>query len=119
MTVYVTNHRNVAHLWAAQTQSRAKGHNLFFEGPVIYSYGYHFPIAVFTPFHVNGERVVVFNGASRSVSTSKHQSYTRGALHGHAVHLGRLVACAVRPRHLSRAVLRSLVPGGPRSPWTI
>jgi hypothetical protein len=71
------NNREVAHLWNAQARASAKGSNFYFEGPTIYSYGPHFPIA-----RIHSKRndsLVLFNAARRSNSTSKHQSYTRQA----------------------------------------
>jgi hypothetical protein len=68
------NNREVAHLWNAQARASAKGSNFYFEGPTIYSYGPHFPIA-----RIHSKRndsLVLFNAARRSNSTSKHQSYT-------------------------------------------
>jgi hypothetical protein len=52
---------------------------MFFDGPSIYSYGRHFEIAriVDTPKH---GAVVLFNTDTYSVSTAKHQRYTRHAV---------------------------------------
>ena len=51
---------------------------MFFEYGIIYSYGYHFPIAK----HIKKD-VILFTSKGYSVSTSKHQSYTRQAIpHG-------------------------------------
>jgi hypothetical protein len=72
------NHQQVCHEWASQNKASRKGHNIFFEGPSIYSYGRHFEIARFVR-----PDVVLFNSASYSVSTSKHQSYTRHAIGAH------------------------------------
>lgn len=69
----MASNRNVAHAWANQTGRNKKGSNMFYEGPSIYSYGYHFEIARL----VGG--VVLFNSRRYSVSTSKHQSYTLSA----------------------------------------
>ena len=64
----------VAHLWANQSQDNAKNSsgNLFFNGKIIYSYGYHFPIAK----HVqnNGISAVLFTERSYSNTTAKHVS---------------------------------------------
>lgn len=66
-----------AHVWAQQTQPHGHSHSMYFEGPTIYSYGKHFPIATFrTP------RVVMMNSARYSVSTSRHQSYVSSAVYG-------------------------------------
>ena len=69
------NNSQVCHIWANQTQSSGKGSNLFFEHTVIYSYGYHFPIAAFY-----GDNAVLFNSSGYSNTTAKHQNYARRAL---------------------------------------
>ena len=45
----VFNNSMVAHVWAQQTQAHGRnaGNTFYFEGPTIYSYGEHFPIATF------------------------------------------------------------------------
>ena len=92
----MATHMQVAHRWAqgvyrgARTASGIpedtagwprglKGFNMYSEGPTLYSYGTHFPLAriVETP---NAGTVIVFNDESRSISTSKHQTYTRRAI---------------------------------------
>lgn len=79
----------VAHVWAQQSQpeGRAANGNFYFDGPVIYSYGSHFHIARFTDARLDGRCVVLFCPTSRSISTSRHQSYVSRALAGlgHAV----------------------------------
>lgn len=71
------NNAEVAHIWASQTQSEGRGHNLFFEGTKIYSYGRHFCIANFVR-----PDVVLFNSAKYSNSTAKHQIHVRRAIPG-------------------------------------
>ena len=39
------NHHEVCHFWANQIQDSGKASNMFYERDIIYSYGYHFPIA--------------------------------------------------------------------------
>lgn len=82
-TVFSAN-RQVAHVWAAQTQAHARAGNIYFEGPTIYSYGTHYPIATFTDKRdEDGEPIVLFNSRQSSPTTeSKHKSAVRGALHG-------------------------------------
>lgn len=72
----VFSNDGVAHAWASRSQhyGRSNNHNLYFESNVIYSYGNHFPIAM---FH---DDVVLFNGDSYSVSTHKHQGIVRRAV---------------------------------------
>ena len=59
-----------------------KGNNMFGEtvgrhGYAVYSYGYHFPMAVWdgSDWHVNEDKY--------SPSTSRHQTYVRQAVEGH------------------------------------
>lgn len=72
------SHNTVAHNWANMTGRKTTGFSVFYEGPVIYSYGRHFPVAahVLTP---SGEPLILFTGASYSVSTSKHKTIIRRA----------------------------------------
>lgn len=79
----VFDNRQLAHVWAQQSQPEGRGSNFFFEGPAIFSYGRHFKIAEFVTR--KGKRAVLFTSRRYSVSTSKHISYTRGALAGLAV----------------------------------
>lgn len=81
------NHQ-VCHVWAQQTQREGYGSkkNIFFEGRTIYSYGYHFPMAIFLD-----AATVLLNTDSYSVSTSRHQSYVRNAI-SHKVRLGASTA---------------------------
>lgn len=64
------------HVWAQQLQEEGRCSNVFFENTkVLYSYGYHFPLAVFLD-----DNTVLINGSSYSVTTSKQQNYVRGAV---------------------------------------
>jgi len=75
MKTVFRNHSEVTHVWAQQNQSNGKCGNVFFEGPSIFSYAHHFEIARFvTP------QIVFMNSRSYSNSTSRHQSYVRGAI---------------------------------------
>ena len=69
------NHHEVCHFWANQIQDSGKASNMFYERDIIYSYGYHFPIAK----HIK-DGLILFTSKDYSVSTSKHQSYTRQAI---------------------------------------
>jgi hypothetical protein len=70
----------VPHLWFHKAQFTAKNGNgsLYFEGPTIFSYGRHFPIA----HHVQiGKRsAVLFTTKDYSVTTSGHKSAVRMAI---------------------------------------
>lgn len=78
-TVFTT--AMVAHVWAQQSQEYGRNHgNFYFNGPTIYSYGSHFPIARFV--ERKGKRAVLFTTRTYSNSTSKHLNHARRALHG-------------------------------------
>ena len=69
----------VAHLWANRTQDYARnpGHNFYFSGDTIYSYGSHFPIAR----HVETKRgrAVLFTTRSYSSTTAGHKCVVSSA----------------------------------------
>lgn len=69
------NNREVAHVWAAQSQDEGYASHFFFEGPSLFSYGHHFEVA-----RIVRPGVVLFNESSYSNSTSKHQGYARSAV---------------------------------------
>jgi len=73
----VFSNSQCCHVWAQQKQDEGRGHNIFFEKESIYSYGRHFKMAEFIR-----PDVVLVNSRGYSSSTSKHQGYVRGALHG-------------------------------------
>lgn len=66
--------QQIPHVWYYQEKESAKGSNLFFEGPIIYSYGRHFPIATLK------NDVVFFTTDTYSVTTAKHISLVRQAI---------------------------------------
>lgn len=69
------NNSNVAHLWASQGKPGAKGSNFFFEAPVIYSYGRHFPIA-----NRLSADLYLFTSRDYSKTTCKHKLNARRAI---------------------------------------
>jgi len=75
------NNSQVAHSWANQTKDKAKGSSFYFDGPVIYSYGAHFPIAAHhtTP---SGAAVILFTTRTYGNTTAKHINHTRRAIPG-------------------------------------
>tara|TARA_Y100000593_G_scaffold64534_1_gene119097 strand:- start:122 stop:1009 length:888 start_codon:yes stop_codon:yes gene_type:complete len=75
MRKVLKNHNQVAHFWANKVQSEGKASNMFFESDIIYSYGYHFPIAK----HIKKD-VVLFTSDNYSVSTSQHKSIVRQSI---------------------------------------
>lgn len=76
----MASHDQVAHNWAHQTGRAQRGFNMFYDGPTIYSYGHHFPIARIVTNDA-GDRAVLFTTDSRSVSTAKHKTITSRACH--------------------------------------
>jgi hypothetical protein len=77
MKTVFSNHNEVAHIWASQSQYEGRASNVFFEGETIYSYGRHFPVARFAPEFGN---VVLFTDKGYSNSTAKHKSIIRSAI---------------------------------------
>lgn len=75
MRKVLKNHNEVAHFWANKVQSEGKASNMFFESGIIYSYGYHFPIAK----HIKKD-VILFTSDNYSVSTSQHKSIVRQSI---------------------------------------
>lgn len=80
----MTDHQTIAHRWAQDRDAKLKGYAMFCEEGRIYSHGRHFIIARFADTKERrgkpARRVVLFNANTYSVSTSKHQSYTRRAI---------------------------------------
>jgi len=69
------NHGSVAAQWA--DGKRGTGKNMSSDGLAVYSYGSHFPIAVW----LNERRTrAAFNNDNYSVSTCKHQGHVRSVL---------------------------------------
>lgn len=83
----MANHNQVAHAWANQTGKHRKGFNMYYDGPVIYSYGPHFPIA-----RIVRPGLVLFTSRSYSISTSKHKSYVLRAIDGLPYHVFNVMA---------------------------
>lgn len=69
------NRTQIAKAFAAQSLPRARASSLYFDGPVAFSYGEHFPLAVIT-----GPKSATVNKSKYSSSTSRHQSAVRHAL---------------------------------------
>lgn len=78
----ITNEKVVAR-WALGDPSKwpaGRSRNVFFEGPTLYSWGTHFPLAHWT-VGAKGQRCVLANLSERySVSTSRHQALVKGAV---------------------------------------
>lgn len=71
----------IPHLWAHQTQASARNPqgNLFFDGPTLYSYGHHYPLATLRT-GVNGEQAAIINDSGWSNTTAGHISMARRAV---------------------------------------
>lgn len=63
----MSSFEEVAHLWAAQSQSSARYRDMYFSGATLYSYGSHFIIGIVRP------DVILMNAESYSLTTSRHQ----------------------------------------------
>ena len=66
-----SSHPALAHAWANQLQEEGRASSMYFEGPVIYSYGRHYEIARFLTTET-GQKVCFVNSNGYSNSTAKH-----------------------------------------------
>ena len=78
---HVYPNHEIPHLWAHHSQDEARNStgSFYFQGPTIYSYGAHFPIARHIT-NEHGERAVLFTTAHHSVTTSGHCSAVAQAI---------------------------------------
>ena len=74
-----SSHASLSHAWANQTHEIGKASAMFFEGPVIYSWGYHYEIARFIDAP-NGQKVCFINSNGYSNSTGKHTNHVSRAI---------------------------------------
>lgn len=65
-----SNHDQVLHLWANQTQADARCKNVFYSGRSCYSYGYHYELGRIVTFR--GQTVALINNEGYSKTTQKH-----------------------------------------------
>lgn len=72
------NHTKVAEHWVEGLS--AKGSRMYSDGLAVYSYGQHFPIAIWLD---RSRRHLAFCDDHYSNSTCKHQGHVRSALRGH------------------------------------
>ena len=74
MSKWYQNHSALieAFVDAPMDERGGKASNLFFENGILYSYGYHFPLAV--PLKRNGYEFFVVNGDNCSSSTAAHRN---------------------------------------------
>lgn len=74
----VFDNKQLAHVWASQSQDQGSNPSgsMYFRGPTIFSYGNHFPMAkIYSGF-------ALVNSNGYSVTTAKHLSLVKTALHG-------------------------------------
>lgn len=85
------NNAELLHRWANQVKPHGKSGNVFYEGPILYSYGHHFPLAVLTGKKAPGGReIVLVNSRKYSVTTGSHKSQARHASsHMHHIYVPR------------------------------
>jgi hypothetical protein len=78
-----TSHQAVAHAWANQTGRQRTGFNIYYDGPTIFSYGRHFPIARICDDGETDRPTILFTSKGYSRSTAKHKSYISRAIDHH------------------------------------
>ena len=80
MSKWYQNHSAVVEAFvdAPMDERGGKASNLFFENGTLYSYGYHFPLAV--PLKRNDYEFFVVNGDNYSSSTATHRNKVFGAI---------------------------------------
>lgn len=84
--------RDLPHKWVHRKDFNAEGtgSNFYFQGPWIFSYGRHFPLAL--DAGVEAFRLIIATDGAYSNSTSRHQSYLRRAIiHVTTIHVPELV----------------------------
>lgn len=69
------NAKELADAFARQNAKKGKASALYFEGPICYSYGPHFPLAILKP-----DKRALVNRDGYSRTTAKHKSIIRAAL---------------------------------------
>lgn len=74
-----SSNSQLAHVWANQLQDEGRASSMFFNGPVIYSYGHHYEIARFIEAN-NGQKVCFVNANGYSNSTAKHTQHVWNAI---------------------------------------
>ena len=72
----MVSHDNIVNAFV-NGETKLKGSRMFIDGNVIYSYGYHFPIALRLE-----KGVFLFNKDGYSVSTSRHKNKVKRAIEG-------------------------------------
>lgn len=70
--------REVCHVFAQRIQTEGRAGNVFFEGNIIYSYGYHYELARFFQ-GANNQTAILINDRGYSATTAKHIGLVRSA----------------------------------------
>ena len=78
------NNAELFHRWANRVKDHGKSGNVFYEGPILYSYGHHFPLAVLTG--KGKPEIVLVNSRTYSMTTAHHKSQAVRAS-SHKVHI--------------------------------
>jgi len=76
------NNSQVAHVWANQSKTIARGSNFFFNNKSIYSYGLHFEVARLVQTEKKNKTIALVEPRTYSNSTTRHQSLARNSVHG-------------------------------------
>jgi hypothetical protein len=79
MKTKFTSNSSLSHAWANQLQDHGRTENMFFEGPIIYSYGEHYEIAHFI-INENNEKVCFVNSNGYSNTTAKQTTHVFNAI---------------------------------------
>ena len=74
MKTRISSNEKLSKLFNQQSQHFAKANNMYFEGNTLYSYGYHYPLAIFIE-----PNTVLINNVGYSNSTAKHMSHAFNA----------------------------------------
>lgn len=75
----MASHQDVAHNWAHETGRARNGKNMFHCSGIVYSYGYHFPIAIHRK-DARGKPYILFTTRGYSSTTSDHIWIVRAAI---------------------------------------
>lgn len=84
------------HIYASQTQERGKSGNVFFEGKICYSYGYHFPMS-----KIIDKKTILITNRTCSITTSKHLSALRYAVNHYNIIYVSKVDAITKSEHLA------------------
>lgn len=70
MKTRISSNEKLSKLFNEQSQHHAKGNNMFFDGNTLYSYGYHYPLALFIE-----PNTVLINNSGWGNATAKHMRH--------------------------------------------